>query len=405
MTTKIKKQRSMMYTQQMRLAKFPDWKKEVARIVKAVEPLHWAGILHDKDNNEEGQPIEPHIHLMLYFQHARSPHSVAWEINDKEGKREDAQIERLEFFKHPNNGYSYLIHQTTDAKDKYQYPISDVISNFDFPKKIETIQKQVENAENRSDGAIIKEYLDLLYDGIMSLEEIESTLTGSQYAKASMRLKAVAQKRQERLVKEFIKQMKAEKQSKQIVYIFGEAGLGKTRLAKAYAENTATSYYVSGSSRDPFQGYQNQEAVIIDELRPDSFPYDDLLKILDPFNFDVFLPSRYVDKALTAKTIFVTSPYSPKELYDNLHTISRIDRFEQLERRIETAILVEAEKIFHTTYNPDTQQYEKEERDSFSNPFLPRQQKKIKSEFFKQIQRSIKSNQQQKITDEAIPHS
>lgn len=170
---KQRKQRSMMYTQQMRLAKLPDWKEEIARIVKQTNPLHWAGILHDKDLDEHGDIVEPHIHLMLYFKHARSPQSVAWEINDKEGKREDAQTERLEFFKRPNNGYSYLIHQTEAAKDKFQYPISDVISNFDFEKKIKSIKKQVERAKNNNDGELIKEYLDLLYEGSITIEEIE----------------------------------------------------------------------------------------------------------------------------------------------------------------------------------------------------------------------------------------
>lgn len=54
---KQRKQRSMMYTQQMRLAKLPDWKEEIARIVKQTNPLHWAGILHDKDLDEHGDIV------------------------------------------------------------------------------------------------------------------------------------------------------------------------------------------------------------------------------------------------------------------------------------------------------------------------------------------------------------
>ena len=154
-----------MYTQQMRLAILSDWKEEIDRIVKLLEPLLWAGILHDKDVNEDGETVEPHIHLMMYFKHARSPHSIAWEINERNGKREDSQIERLEFFKHPNNGFSYLVHQTKDAQNKYQYPISEVISNFDFAKKLENIRKQVERNQSKKEGELIREYLDMLYDG------------------------------------------------------------------------------------------------------------------------------------------------------------------------------------------------------------------------------------------------
>ena len=84
---KIPKQRAIMYTQQMRLAILSDWKEEIDRIVKLLEPLLWAGILHDKDVNEDGETVEPHIHLMMYFKHARSPHSIAWEINERNGKR------------------------------------------------------------------------------------------------------------------------------------------------------------------------------------------------------------------------------------------------------------------------------------------------------------------------------
>ena len=36
---KIPKQRAIMYTQQMRLAILSDWKKEIDRIVKLLEPL------------------------------------------------------------------------------------------------------------------------------------------------------------------------------------------------------------------------------------------------------------------------------------------------------------------------------------------------------------------------------
>ncbi|EFN98262.1 hypothetical protein SMSK564_1424 [Streptococcus mitis SK564] len=391
---KIPKQRAIMYTQQMRLAILSDWKEEIDRIVKLLEPLLWAGILHDKDVNEDGETVEPHIHLMMYFKHARSPHSIAWEINERNGKREDSQIERLEFFKHPNNGFSYLVHQTKDAQNKYQYPISEVISNFDFAKKLENIRKQVERNQSKKEGELIREYLDMLYDGLLTLEEIESELTGSQYAKASTRLKAVAEKRQERLGREFLNRMKYEQKTKQVVYIYGESGLGKTRLAKTYAENKNTSYFVTGSSRDPFQSYQNQETIIIDELRPDSFRYDDLLKILDPYNFDVFLPSRYIDKALTAELIFITSPYSPKELYDNFQTSKRIDRFDQLERRIQTAILVEKDNIFYTHYNNESREYEKDDSNFFTNPFESQSIHRANS-FFTQFETTIQRKEQQ----------
>lgn len=373
MSNKEKKElpkcRSMMYTQQLDKLQSMDWKEEISRIVTETKPLKWAGIIHDRDINDAGDSVAPHLHLMLYFKHARSPYSVAWEISGRKGKRLDSQVERLDFFKRPNNGYSYLVHRTTNAKDKYQYNPEEVFSNFNFPAKIAQITKSVERDKAIKDADLIKEYLDLLYDGDLTLEEIEMELTGSQYAKAAARLKAVAEKRQEFLTLEFIQRMKKEQAIKNVIYLYGKAGYGKTKLALRYAENLQNSYYISGSSRDPFQGYQNQETVIIDELRPHTFRYDDLLKILDPYNFEVMIPSRYYDKALTARTIFITSPFSPRQLYNAIFQEQSHDSFEQLERRLACVIWVDKDTLNEMTYSQDRMAYIPIDDHTSPNPF------------------------------------
>lgn len=366
----LPKCRSIMYTQQVDRLLLPDWKEEVARIVRSTQPKQWAGILHDKDLTEDGDPVAPHLHLMLYFEHARSPHSVAWEINAKQGKRKDAQVERLEFFRRPNNGYSYLVHRTANARDKYQYSPEEVLSNFDFPKKLEHISKAVERIQNKDESELIKDYLDLLYEGEITLETIEKELTGSQYAKASAKLKTVAEKRQSFLTQEFIDRMRSEQAVKTVIYLYGKAGLGKTKLARQYAQSLGKDYFITGSSRDPFQEYHNQEIVILDELRPNSFRYEDLLKVLDPYNFDVMIPSRYYDKALTARHLFITSPYSPKQLYDNIFREGSLDNFEQLERRLDCVILVEGESICETSFDNQQLAYLPLEETRTPNPFF-----------------------------------
>jgi len=112
------------------------------------------------------------------------------------------------------------------------------------------------------------------------------------------------------------------------------------------------------------------------------------VKQLHQRNFDVFLPSRYIDKALTAELIFITSPYSPKELYDNFQTSKRIDRFDQLERRIQTAILVEKDNIFYTHYNNESREYEKDDSNFFTNPFESQSIHRANS-FFTQFETTI----------------
>ena len=79
------------------------------------------------------------------------------------------------------------------------------------------------------------------------------------------------------------------------VWIFGPAGTGKSTLAKLYAKRKGEPFFVSGSTRDIFQGYEGKHTVILDELRPSSIPYADLLRITDPYamEHEVMAPSRY----------------------------------------------------------------------------------------------------------------
>ena len=78
------------------------------------------------------------------------------------------------------------------------------------------------------------------------------------------------------------------------VWIFGPAGTGKSTLAKLYAKRKGEPFFVSGSTRDIFQGYEGKHTVILDELRPSSIPYADLLRITDPYamEHEVMAPSR-----------------------------------------------------------------------------------------------------------------
>lgn len=93
-------------------------------------------------------------------------------------------------------------------------------------------------------------------------------------------------------------------------------------------------YFVTGARRDAMQDYEGQHLIIWDELR-DDVEYSELLRLLDPYNFDKAISSRYYNKNLMPDIVIITSPYSPDELYSVMRITDRkIDKVDQLVRRV-----------------------------------------------------------------------
>ncbi|EIX0499061.1 hypothetical protein MGY74_000005 [Enterococcus faecalis] len=340
MLDKVKKVRNMMYTQQV---KYCDY-KEVGTLVKHIEtvikPTRYAAILHDKDVNEDGELIEPHFHAVFEFKHARSMNEVAKLLND-----EPERIEKWD--KRVENAYAYLIHDTEKARDegKFLYDFNEVKSNFNFEEEMTRVVEEVNRKKKYGDRAL----LDGILEGKITAEQAKYQLNGYDLARLEKKIESVAKEYAKRRAEKWRQKMKDEGKKVQLIWIYGEAGKGKTRLSHDYASKIAKMYFVSGSNGDPFQKYNGEEIIILDELRPNTFEYSDLLKIFDPTNFDAMGASRYYDKPLTADTIIVNSPYNPKAFYDKIHEKraddKKIDSFYQMRRRLATVICVASETI------------------------------------------------------------
>lgn len=121
--------KNMMYVQQEKHlpAKIADKDKLVAVIENELRPQRYAIILHNKDINKDGTPEAPVYHVMLCFSNARSISATAKHLGDR-----PQYITKWNG--DANNGFSYLIHRTSDArkKGKHQYDPSEVTANFDF---------------------------------------------------------------------------------------------------------------------------------------------------------------------------------------------------------------------------------------------------------------------------------
>ena len=92
----------------------------------------------------------------------------------------------------------------------------------------------------------------------------------------------------------------------------------------------------------------------MDELRPKTIPYHDLLRILDPFNLTdpTIAPSRYSDKAIACDLIIIPTPYNPLSFYqkefDKESDFSRVDSFNQLLRRLTLVVHMNDDIFFQS---------------------------------------------------------
>ena len=341
--------KNVMYTQQ--IGHLPDGIKTdrdlATHIETVLQPKEYAVILHDQDMSKDGTPAEAHLHAMMCFANARHLSAVAKKLGDQpqylakwDGKAD--------------NGFAYLVHETAKARKagKHPYEPDAVVANFDFPERMKKITVEIARAEaGHQTESDVKAFLDLLYIGAITKAEIEERLTGAQYAKYHRQIEDVDAKRLVRDATKWRAEMTAKNAQIRVIWIYGPSGSGKTSLAKVYAEKAGQPYFISGSTRDIFQGYNGEHTMILDELRPGVITYADLLRITDPHGIEnqVMAPCRYNDKALACDLIIITTPFMPTEFYAKLFPsvqgMDYTDSMFQLVRRISVTIEMTGQKI------------------------------------------------------------
>lgn len=343
--------KNMMYAQKWsHLPNGIESAKDLAdRIEAKLHPARYAVIVHSKETDKDGNPKEADIHAMLCFSNARYLDAIAKKLGD-----EAQYIEKWDG--DANNGFSYLLHRTSDARKqgKHQYDPSEVTANFDFAGLIQQIEQKVDLKRVKAQAGVtfsIDELLNALYCGIMSKEEVERHMTGAMYGRYRRQVEDVWRKRLHNLADEWRQEMTEQDRKIKVIWIYGPAGVGKTSLARAYAEKVGQKYYISGSSRDPFERYAGEHTLIMDELRPNVIPYQDLLRLLDPYGAQVVAPARYSDKAIACDTIIITSPYDPVGYYFGQKAVNYVDSFQQLLRRIELILTMDENYIYPVHFN------------------------------------------------------
>ena len=304
----------------------------------------WAYVLHDKDVNEDGTPVEPHVHIVIELYESRQFSTIGGYVGvqaqyvcairqrRKVGKRMMSDI---------GGALSYLTHR--NAPDRYQYEDTDVIAKSGYDWQTVRAKSEMSMAECKTFSRVL--------DGIEKGQIRRYNL----YEKVSMKMYLEHKIEFDRAFE--FREMKLKSDSNrsiEVVYITGEAGAGKTTVAKQYCEQHGYSYCVSGRTRDPLQDYQGEDALILDDLRPETFSLADLLKLLD-LHTASSAGARYHDKWLEVRIIIITTVLPIESFYCLM--VGRDEPFEQLKRRCRTMIHLTRTTMDLYTYKPEIQNY------------------------------------------------
>lgn len=115
----------------------------------------------------------------------------------------------------------------------------------------------------------------------------------------------------------------------EVRWYYGSTGSGKTRTAREWL---GEDVYTAMSTAKWWEGYDAHENVLIDDFRKNWILFNDLLRLLDRYEYRVEVKGG--SRQFVAKRIAITAPYHPNDMYDGREDIN------QLIRRIDEIILV-----------------------------------------------------------------
>lgn len=119
------------------------------------------------------------------------------------------------------------------------------------------------------------------------------------------------------------------------IWYYGPTGVGKSHIA--FKDFTPESHYVYRNDNGWWEGYTQQDTVIINDFRGE-IKYNELLQLIDKYPYYVKRRCRE-PMPFTSKLVIITSSLHPKDIY---HNRDAEDSIEQLLRRFE---IIELKKM------------------------------------------------------------
>lgn len=277
-------------------------------------------IKHDKDKEINGNDKKCHYHILTRFEKLVDFSGIS--------KRLNYPLNLIEKIKSWKNYTLYLTHK--NATHKYQYEFSELVfSDNEIKNEIEEIYlKFIPKKDLKKEQEF---YLEQIGQGFIREYEFQKVIP------FDLLMNSVFQKKIKFALNYFHDNYLSTKGLKMdCIWITGEAGSGKTSLAKLSAEMTNRVYNKFGASKYPIEAYKDEPCFIWDDLRIHTEQeYKDLLGLIDPNNRS-FVSARYHNKILYADVVYITSVYTPAQVAEQFPKEPK----EQLFRRIKKWIII-----------------------------------------------------------------
>ena len=320
------------------------------------------GIVHDKDerevwsDTERALVIEPkpdHLHAVIKFA----------------SRAKSAPLDRLAFgigvepqyVEKPGRGryaYDNMLSYLTHVKyaDKHQYAPSEVatVRGPDYlgidAQRRETwlkgrahVKKKVvaENFEDMRERVLQGEFT---RDQIMLTDELFDIYSRHQ-REIDDALSAYDQRRAYRAAAK----LRAGEFSTHVVFVHGDAGIGKTRFATDFiteAINAANAHgerwqVYRAATGNPLDDWRGEEVLLLDDLRASAMDANDWLLLLDPYNASP-AKARYKNKGEVApRLIVITATIEPVEFFYYARQKGNVDEaLDQFIRRLASVVKV-----------------------------------------------------------------
>lgn len=153
-----------------------------------------------------------------------------------------------------------------------------------------------------------------------------------------------------------------------VYWLYGSTGVGKTKIISTIFGLSQKDVWFSGDNGKYWDGYENQDTVVLDDFRPDFCAFQTLLKVLDRYPFSVNI--KFGTRILNSHFMVITAPTRPTELFEN----STSEDIKQLTRRIDHIFELKKGKgvnlHIHTTLLRDKLIFELERNETYKGCFV-----------------------------------